>query len=1021
MAENQRMSQYQARRQAHLLWMRSNISQSSTVPSFAESLKRSLLTFQKHGIRLLEKLAYTTNTLTLYLAFVKVSSSISLQSPPLKHLPIDNLSPNSPKNSLGLSSTRSPSNATLDQSRTRILRRSSALSNLRPSPSFRNPEKPTNIATSKIILSQYPLPPFSQTHLSIPSLTPTRFPQLGEHSHLSRYSYTAYRPTRNSPPVTSQKPTAPFHYTIPSGPLLWSDWVKTHSPLTHQSVLDPDRPPGLTVKLGTRDAISYVSMESVPYPAGLTTTSSSVSGALPSRNITNSGEPGAQTSRQEANISKVGDCGLGAEFLKTVQRSSSMKTVAFPAKISLSDQPARLRIPYSPTTSTTSISSRTNSGYLGSYQKTCPSLQPPPTLDSIGILKLTKYPWAVKRKRNTSELQKNGCRIRRTLSKRSKNSMVNSYIPAWLSQQDAHTSPSWRLCSGSSMTVLSYHAPAPEAYGLTWTGGSASSDSPPFPDPSLPPFPFTMSGLTRTPVQKSVLPSSSANTGERGASYQAGRHSMDSETSDGLKLSLLNASLGASWTTESKVATSSHMGITKELSKVGRTDAAVTKQSTEFSKDYTPSSQVMQFDIPFTQLMSAANATQQTPPREASTPLNTYSSLPFNSLQNLVDFSLTLNLPIPRRNNASAEKVVTPKPSQRGSMILTNGIETAYNRVLETTNSTLSTSTMSTIPARSKFNQALAIDNAPGRATPRPYQRNLIPRPSALRPHCLARDRLRLWRPSRSRLDKASGSIELSELDLERILNVINVSWAQGTRDTYGAGLLVYHVFCDMRDIPEDERCPASPLLVITFISSCAGSYAGSTLANYVFAVKAWHLLHGATWSMNDAEVKAALTGAATLAPPTSKRPKRKPITINLMERIFSKLDLEDAFDSAVAACFSTTFYSVSRTGEFTVPSLNAFDPSLHVKPSDVSNRVDRNNLEVTVFHLPRTKCAEKGEDVFWSQQDGITDPKINFHNHLRINSPPRDGHLFAYRHNKGYRPLTKRAFLDRINVIAKR
>ena len=66
-------------------------------------------------------------------------------------------------------------------------------------------------------------------------------------------------------------------------------------------------------------------------------------------------------------------------------------------------------------------------------------------------------------------------------------------------------------------------------------------------------------------------------------------------------------------------------------------------------------------------------------------------------------------------------------------------------------------------------------------------------------------------------------------------------------------------------------------------------------------------------------------------------------------------LDLEDPFDSAVAACFSTTFYSVSRTGEFTVPSLSAFDLSLHVKPSDVSNQTDRNNLEVTVFHLPKT------------------------------------------------------------------
>jgi hypothetical protein len=170
---------------------------------------------------------------------------------------------------------------------------------------------------------------------------------------------------------------------------------------------------------------------------------------------------------------------------------------------------------------------------------------------------------------------------------------------------------------------------------------------------------------------------------------------------------------------------------------------------------------------------------------------------------------------------------------------------------------------------------------------------------------------------------------------------------------------------------------------------------------------------------MNDAEVKATLTGAANLAPPTSKRPKRVPITVGLMERIFAKLNPEDPFDAAVAGCFSTTFYSVSRTGEFTVSSLNAFDPSIHVKPSDVSNRVDRNNLEVTVFHLPKTKCADEGEDVFWSEQNGITDPKANFHNHIRINSPPRDGHLFAYRHNKGYRPLTKRAFLDRINAIA--
>lgn len=170
---------------------------------------------------------------------------------------------------------------------------------------------------------------------------------------------------------------------------------------------------------------------------------------------------------------------------------------------------------------------------------------------------------------------------------------------------------------------------------------------------------------------------------------------------------------------------------------------------------------------------------------------------------------------------------------------------------------------------------------------------------------------------------------------------------------------------------------------------------------------------------MDEPQVKAALTGAALLAPPTSKRPKRAPITIDLMERIFQKLDLTEPLDAAVAGCFSTTYYSVSRTGEFTIPSLNAFNPSLHVKPSDISNRIDRNNLEVTVFHLPKTKCSDEGEDVFWSEQRGITDPKANLQNHFRVNNPPRDGPLFTYRHHKGLRPLTKKVFLDRISSIA--
>lgn len=84
-------------------------------------------------------------------------------------------------------------------------------------------------------------------------------------------------------------------------------------------------------------------------------------------------------------------------------------------------------------------------------------------------------------------------------------------------------------------------------------------------------------------------------------------------------------------------------------------------------------------------------------------------------------------------------------------------------------------------------------------------------------------------------------------------------------------GLLVYIVLADTQGIPEDARCPASSLTVAMFIVVCPGPYAGSTLANYICGVRAWHIIHRATWTM-DLHVQAALVGAAKLAPPKSKK-----------------------------------------------------------------------------------------------------------------------------------------------------
>jgi hypothetical protein len=114
---------------------------------------------------------------------------------------------------------------------------------------------------------------------------------------------------------------------------------------------------------------------------------------------------------------------------------------------------------------------------------------------------------------------------------------------------------------------------------------------------------------------------------------------------------------------------------------------------------------------------------------------------------------------------------------------------------------------------------------------------------------------------------------------------------------------------------------------MLTFISSCAGSYSGKTLANYFYAIRAWHTLHGAPWRMNPAEMKAELDGASILTPPSSRKPKRSPMTVATITSLATKFDLTNPLDAAVFACLTTTFFSAARLGEFTLPSIKAFVP----------------------------------------------------------------------------------------------
>jgi hypothetical protein len=152
----------------------------------------------------------------------------------------------------------------------------------------------------------------------------------------------------------------------------------------------------------------------------------------------------------------------------------------------------------------------------------------------------------------------------------------------------------------------------------------------------------------------------------------------------------------------------------------------------------------------------------------------------------------------------------------------------------------------------------------------------------------------------------------LSPEDIHQISVVIGKSWEESTLAAYGSGLLNFHVYCDQKDIPEDQRAPASPLLISAFVSSLAGAYSGSTIDNYVYGIRAWHVLHGVRWQMDTAELEALLRAAEKTAPPASKKKKRVPYTTEFMLAVRSQLQLDKPRDAAVYSCLTTTFYAAA-------------------------------------------------------------------------------------------------------------
>jgi hypothetical protein len=569
---------------------------------------------------------------------------------------------------------------------------------------------------------------------------------------------------------------------------------------------------------------------------------------------------------------------------------------------------------------------------------------------------------------------------------------------------------------GISTIALSCHVLLLATQLTTFCGGQGPSRDRASSDQSPAPSPSQTSTHSLTQVQLRGLASQLVSNDVLGDYSQVGIRT--GETSDGPKPSASNYSSITSSHPILRAATSKYTATTAVSSRDGGKGKVGTNLLTQSSEESIR--KLLTPNAPSTPDTFPAEAIPQTVHPEVSTLHGMTSSRIFLSSPSSRNTSSTSTANSTILNSIFAEKVRLQNQPQ-------NFPETQAPMNLPLPVISVNTGSKSLSGKRkhgkekgrwgTEITGTLQRSNAPAA-----YILGLTPLQSSLRPHCLAKERLRLWKliTPRSLTNGQGLPVSLEASDLRCIEEILLHAWTDNTLELYGSGLLAFHVFCDVKAIPDAERAPASPITMSAFIAAMAGAYSGKTIANYLYRVRAWHILHGVPWQLNDPEVEALLKVADKLTPLSSKRKKRRPYTTDFIIAIRDNLDLDNPLDAAVYTCLTLTFYGAARVCEFTVRNLDAFDPTSHVKPSDVSVTQDRNGLEVTNFHISRTKSAPGGEDIFWARQNGLTDPKAAFYNHIRVNKPPFNGHLFAYQWKNGHRPLTKSKFILRLSQVAK-
>lgn len=249
-----------------------------------------------------------------------------------------------------------------------------------------------------------------------------------------------------------------------------------------------------------------------------------------------------------------------------------------------------------------------------------------------------------------------------------------------------------------------------------------------------------------------------------------------------------------------------------------------------------------------------------------------------------------------------------------------------------------------------------------------------------------------------------------------KVKEIIRDAWKPSTRNKYSNAVHQFLDYCYINAIPSDEVLPASESLLCKFAVSFAGRLAGKSVSAKCDGIRAWHIENGYSYQGGQ-QLNYVIKGIENRRPLSSFRPKRPPISGDMLTCLERNLDWSSPSDRCIFFVALACFWGQVRLGEFLPLLEKKFDSSLYPSWDDLKPPTTSSGSRT--LHLPNTKMGGRhGEDVILSRQDHI-DPIKALTLHHATNFSSSSQSIASYRSASGsITVLTQRKFLGRINAI---